>query len=271
MLDSIALAFQKCPKLSNLIVDYPRKKCGPRMNEQPDRFYHDIPTVVTGNLQYPHRWCLESTPFDIWDILKPVHDVNGTLNSLVMFDAHVRCQRNLEMSTTNIFRNLKHFRHLSYPMDFLHHIVAHAPVLESIGIDRGPYGYITWPLDCLVGRSVVGKLRACSFAHLEFREDEMVQFLLHHSNTLQDLRMTHGVRNWDSLVNRMKDQLPNLRGWENSRGQWLQEGKWEDTRLLTGANMLQDREHNLETGLMEMEDGLWEDYERFFFPEKCEF
>jgi hypothetical protein len=74
--------------------------------------------------------------------------------------------------------------------------------------------------------------------------------------------------NWNSFVTRAKGKLPNLRRVElvnlrtyNTTGSIV-------FHLMTENDILQDHEHKLETGPLEIEDGLWEDYEQMFFPEK---
>lgn len=137
MLNSIALAFQKCPKLSNLIIEcYGQHNSDFGAEEKQDRYYHDIHPVPT--VSRYRLWRLESMRLDIWDILKPVHDVERMLSSLVLLDKFVTCSRNWTMPTTTIFQTLKHLRHLGSYSNFFKQIVARAPELQSIGILGSP-------------------------------------------------------------------------------------------------------------------------------------
>jgi hypothetical protein len=272
MLDTIALAFRRCPKLSNLVIECFAKQDGTEMNEKHDRFFCDIKEAVDGCQRPWYRWYLESMSFNPWDILKPVHDANGTLDSLLLLDVRITCPPNWSMPTTTIFQNLKHIRMVDIPLRILPSILACAPALESIGIDGAYHGWVQCSLQSLIGGSMLRNLRACSFNRMMFQEDDLVQFLLQHSDTLQDLRITNqahiSVVNWSSLISRVQGRLPNLRGRESSRGQWTMWGRKAAIPVLRGADMLQDEEDGRETDPMELEDGLWEEYEEFFFPEK---
>jgi len=276
MLGSIALAFQKCPKLSNLVIECFGQQHGFGINERQDRFYHDLRTLVNERMRFSYQWCLESMRFDIWDILKSIHDVNGTLNSLVLLDISTKCVDNWNMPPTKIFCNLKHLRHLGWSINFLPQILACAPELESLGVDGSLHAWISCSLQSIIGKSLLRKLRACSFNHLVLEQDDLAQFLLRHSNTLQDLRITketwYNSIDWSSFVERMRGQLPYLRGLEDSYELWTWSSGClsgpQHTPLLTGADLMQDHEHGLKAGPMAVEDGLWEEYEKVFFPEK---
>lgn len=277
MLDSIALAFQKCPKLSNLVIEcYGQDMDSPRTNEKQERFHRDVHPVAAGDWVEFNRWFLESMQFDIWDMLKPAHDVNRVLDSLVLLDMRTTCDQ--KFPTTTIFDSLKHLRYRGSSASFLPQIVACAPELESIGILGRYNNFDKFILQSLVGRSVLKNLRACSLNVLAFDENDLASFLLRHSDTLQTLRIAGGNRaayaiDWRSFATQVRGELPNLRRLEISdlmaMHQMHQLGGWVVRLPITGADILQDHGHDLETGPMEIEDGLWEDYEKMFFPDKC--
>lgn len=211
---------------------------------------------------------------DIWDILKPVHDLDRTLSSLVLLDNLVTCSSNWTMPTTTIFQNLKHLRHLGSYSNFFKQIVARAPELESIGVLGSPNTGGLCSLQSLFGKSVPQHLRACSLNRLAFVEADLVTFLLRHSSTLQDLRIIKetwaSMMNWAVFARRMQGRLPNLRrvdisDLKHSRVQSLPHG-WMYVPIITGDDLLQNHAYDLETGPMEVKDGLWEDYEKLFFP-----
>jgi hypothetical protein len=277
MLDSIAFAFQKCPKLSNLIIEcYGQNENALRKNEKQDRFRHEIQPVVAEDWLYFSRCCLDSMQFDIWDVLKPAHDIGRALDSLILLDTEITCGR--KIPPTTIFHSLKHLRYRGNTSDFLPQIVACAPKLESIGIIGSSYSWETCKLQSLVGKSVLKHLRACSLNLLTPHENDLVAFLLRHSNTLQVLRIAKTNRaaysiNWKSFATQVRGQLPNLSRLEITGlkrvQQWNQQSGWVIRPIITGADILQDHGYDMETGPMNIEDGLWEDYEEMFFPDKC--
>jgi hypothetical protein len=280
MLDIVALAFQKCPKLSNLIIEYyGQHKDIYKMDRKPESLQHDVHPVAAEDFRRIHRYCLESMQFDVWDILKPAHDVSRALDSLVLLDSRITCPQDWKFPTTTIFQNLKHLRHLGTSSDFLSSIVARAPKLRSIGILGTNHIWDPCSLQLLLGKSVLEHLQACSLNRLAPVEDDVVAFLLRHSSTLQDLRLmneTYGsVIDWSSFARRMRGQLPNLRRVEFSglgqrhAPQWTPWYGWAAPPPITAADILRDCAHGLETGPMEVEVGLWEDYEELFFPQKC--
>lgn len=276
MLNSITLAFQKCPKLSNLVVEcYGQHDDGLREDERQDRFYHDIHPVLSKHIYDPWRWRLDSMQFDIWDILKPAHDVDRSLSSLVLLDTLITCSRDWTMPTTTIFKNLKHLRHLGPCSNFVQQIVARAPELESIGILGTLFGRDTCSLQSLVGQTALEHLRILGLNRLALVQADLIPFLLRHASTLQNLSITNETYesrvNWPSFARRVRGQLPNLRRLElaflyQSFRPWLPAGAIGTN--ITGADLLENHAYDLETGPMEIEDGLWKDYEKLFFPEK---
>jgi hypothetical protein len=208
MLDIVALAFQNCPKLSNLIIeshDEYRDIFRPRKKQV--HVYRDLRPVATERGLYNYRRCLCSMQLDIWDILKPVHDVNRALKSLVLLDRYLTCPPSWSIPTTSIFQSLKYLRHHGSSSDFLAGIVASAPKLESIGIIGEDGGWQRCTLQSLIGRHRLENLRACTLTRLAFEEDDLVQFFLRHSNTLRVLRIHRenyaSTVNWPSFVIRV--------------------------------------------------------------------
>ncbi|THY68909.1 hypothetical protein D6C86_10004 [Aureobasidium pullulans] len=209
MLECIALAFQKCPKLRNLIIDFEsavgdgcgllknnRIACG--LIEKRNHFYRDIFSSPATRTGFAHRFYWDHIRFDLWDILKPVHDVDRALESLA--------------------------------------------VLDSIN------------------------------------GDAIARFVLRQSGTLQSFTLGHmGMLSpsstmWTSLAARLKGQLPHLK-----RLKLIDltkplvfdptTGFPHPVEFLTTDDILQDHEHELQTEPMELENGLWEDYELRFFPQ----
>jgi hypothetical protein len=275
MLDSIALAFQRCPKLRNFIVECSRQQNGFDMEGKQDRFYQDIHTKVTERARSQMRWWLGSMRFDIWDLLKPVHDVNRALNSLALLDTTIWSPQNWSLPSTTILHSLKHLRHFGYSSRFLPSIAACAPELESIGMLGTPNSWHIRSLQSLLGGLVLEHLRACSLNRVALVEADVVPFLLRHSRTLQDLRIKNEIYtsrvDWISFAQSVRGQLPNLRRIEissmRSRGQvWASPHGWTTIPTITAADLLQDHEYDLETGPSEIVDGLWKDYEQPFFP-----
>lgn len=277
MLNSIALAFQKCPRLSNLIIEcYGQHNSSLDAETKQNRVYHSEIHPVPVRSGYVNLWRLDSMRLDIWDILKPVHDVDRALSSLVILDNLLTCSRNWTMPTTTIFQNLKHLRHLGSYSDFFKHIVASAPELESIGILGSPHSGETCSLQSLFGKSVPQCLRTCSLNRLGLVEADLVTFLSRHSNTLQSLTIVketwsyRGTLNWTSFAQRIQGQLPNLRRLNVSELRYqrvqLTAYGWTHAPIITTNDLLQNHAHDLETGPMEAMDGLWEDYENLFFP-----
>jgi hypothetical protein len=280
MLDSIALAVQECPKLRNLII-HSRKnqEIGPRLHKKQDYFYHGVDLTAGKHSRHRYASPFASMGFGIWDLLKPFH-VNGrALSSLVLLDGYLTYPQSWNMPPTTIFQNLKHLRHLGSFSTFLSHIVARAPELETIGVLGVNDGWNACALQLLIGKTVLGNLRACSLDHLAHGQDDLVEFLLRHSDTLQHLRITNESRgsslDWPAFVSRVRGQLPNLRrveiGGFRLRQQFIPHagGAWYALPAITGADVLQNHGHDLETGPMGIEEGLWDDCEQPFFPEKC--
>jgi len=268
MLDSIALAFQRCPKLSNLIIECLGQTPSPGLLHKASRSYHDIQTEVVAD---PEMY-LTSMSYCIWDILKPVHDTNRALKSLVMLDRYITSPQDWSMPTTTIFRNLKHLRYDGRTSGFLASITTRATQLQSIGI-TGTYSDDFGSLQSLFGGCLLQNLRACSLKHMVLRENDLVQFLLRHSSKLQDLRITRpswlSRVNWRSFANRVRGRLPNL-----ERVKIINLAAFTPplpnglsaTHSLSAADILQDHAYVLDRGPMEVMDGLWEEYEKMFFP-----
>jgi hypothetical protein len=278
MLDSIALAVRKCPKLCNLIIQHHEKQeHGLRRPKKQDYFYQGLNLTIGKHSRYLWASAFESMRFSIWDLLRPFHVVDRALNSLVILDQYLTYPQGWNMPTTTIFQNLKHLRHLGGFSTFLSHIVARAPELESIGVLGTDEGWNACALQVLIGGTVLGKLRGCSLNRLAHGQDDLAEFLLRQFNTLQHLRITNESRNssmdWNAFLSRVQGQLPNLRRVEISAlkqyaPQWTPQHGWGAPPPITGADLLRDHAHDLETGPMEIENGLWEDYEEQFFPEK---
>ena len=276
MLNVIALAFQKCPRLSNLIIEcYGQHDFGLREDERQDRFYQDIHPVLGKHIYASWRWRLDSMQFDIWDILKPAHDVDRPLSSLVLLDRHITCPSDWTIPTTKIFQSLKHLRHLGNSSNFLQQIVARAPGLESIGILGSPYSRDMCSLHSLIGQPALQRIRTFGLNRLALVQADLVPLILRHASTLQHLSIkneTYDSRvDWPSFARRVRGQLPSLRRVElfglcQSFRPWLPVSVIGSN--ITGADLLQNHAYDLETGSVEVEDGLWEDYEKLFFSEK---
>jgi hypothetical protein len=279
MLDGIALAVQRCPRLSNLIVQHHGKQDhGIGLDSEQGYIYHNVDLRAGKHARYLSPFSFDSMRFSIWRLLKPFHVVGRALNSLVLLDEFITCPRGWIMPSTTVFQNLKHLRFLGSFSIFLSQIVARAPELESIGVHGKKGGWNACALQLLIGESVLRKLRACSLSRLAQGEDDLVEFLLRHSNSLQHLRITNesesSTLNWAGFVLRMRGQLPNLRRAE-LRGLkpprlFVAARGWVNLRAVNEDDLLQGHVHDLETGPMEIEEGLWEDYEDLFFPDKQE-
>lgn len=135
MLSSVALAFSECPRLKNLIVECHLRReyntdSSSGMLTKRGQFHRRVPSSNTESSSSKYQWSWESMHFDIWDVLKPVHDANRALNYLVLLDADLACPLEWNPPGTPIFRHLKHHRLVNAPKNFLTHIVASAPELE---------------------------------------------------------------------------------------------------------------------------------------------
>lgn len=275
MLTSIAHAFSSCPRLKNLIVECHisqeskiRSSFG--MLKKREQFYRRVPSSNTQRSSSKYDWSWESMQLDIWDVLKPVHDAARSLNSLVLLDADLTCPLDWTPPTTPIFQSLRHLRQINCPTNFLTHVVASAPGLESFGTFDRWHHHLYPSVPSLLTGPLLPKLRACSFTCVA-EGDYLVRFLLRHSDTLQHLRIDNSrgrTFDWSRFATVLRGKLPNLRRAE-LKGLMSYNG-WGRRRRFTEIDILQDHKHNLETGLMEIEDGLWEDYEQMFFPEKIE-
>ncbi|KAG9521298.1 hypothetical protein KCV07_g3705, partial [Aureobasidium melanogenum] len=272
MLNSIALAFQMCPRLRNLVIEFNgRNQNGSELCKRRTRLsQNDLPSSATHiTTSYSPSW--DPMTFDIWDLLKPVHDVDRALHSLVLLDPRLVCPKSSTLPTTSIFTNLKHLRETDCPRDVLTFVTTSAPALESFGTEDVFGRQRGSSMLSLMNAPPLPKLRACSLRNPS-NEDHLIRFLLRQSRTLQRLRIHNSVGyspvNWNSFVTRAKGKLPNLRRVElvnlrtyNTTGSIV-------FHLMTENDILQDHEHKLETGPLEIEDGLCEDYEQMFFPEK---
>ncbi|CAD0095078.1 unnamed protein product [Aureobasidium mustum] len=279
MFNSIALAFQRCPRLKHLVVESGgRSLVESGMSKSMLRLYKDdFPSSATHT--QTHIWPYwDHMTFNIWNLLKPIRDANGALHSLVLLDSQLVCHPDRAFPATSIFESLKHLRESDSPVNFLTSLVASAPNLESFGT-IGLHGrQRASPLSSLTDGPPLTKLRACSLSHL-VDEDHIVRFLLRQSNTLQRLRMHdsiyYGRTNWSSLAAQLKGKLRNLRRIEFSfleMGPSTYDASTQSWRwnYMKEQDILQNHEHELETGPMETEEGLWEDYEKRFFPKKFE-
>ncbi|KAG9529864.1 hypothetical protein KCU93_g3189, partial [Aureobasidium melanogenum] len=275
MLSSISLAFSECPRLKNLILQcYYRQDTeidgSAGMLKKRQQFNRRVPSSYPERSASKYHWSWESMHFDIWDVLKPVHDAGQSLNSLVLLDADLACPLDWTPPDTPIFRGLKHLRQINSPMNFLRHVVASAPELESFGtFDCWNYKCYT-SLPSLMSGPILANLQACSFNRVADTE-LFAEFLLRQSQTLKQLRIDNGrdyCFDCGRLVTSVKGKLPNLRRIEfrNVGSDHQIYGGWANQ--YTANDILQDHKHILETGPMEIEDGLWEDYEQIFFPEK---
>ncbi|KAG2166834.1 hypothetical protein JADG_006573 [Aureobasidium aubasidani] len=290
MLECIALAFQKCPKLRNLIIDFEsevgdgwgllknnRIACG--LIEKRNHFYRDIFSSPATRTGFSHRLYWDYIRFDLWDILKPVHDVDRALESLTVLDSmYSSGSQGWTLPTTSIFRNLKHLRESLCSPDFLISIVACAPKLESLGVvDYQYHRFTASPLQSLLEKTSLKSLRACSL-RCNSDGDAIARFVLRQSGTLQSFTLRHmGMLSpsstmWTSFAARLKGQLPHLKRLKliNLTKPLAFDpttGFPHPVEFLTPDDILQDHGHELQTGPMELENGLWEDYELRFFPQ----
>ncbi|KAG9656998.1 hypothetical protein KCU64_g5496, partial [Aureobasidium melanogenum] len=274
MLSSIALAFSECPRLKNLIVECHLKRdyevsSSAGMLEKRRQFHHRVPSSNAENSNSKYQWSWESMHFDIWDVFKPVHDAGRSLNSLLLLDADLAYSLDWTPPDTPIFQTLKHLRQINSPANFLTHIVASAPELESFGtFDR--WNRRSYPsMPSLMSGPLLPNLRALSLNRMTKGKD-LAQFLLRQSHTLQHLRIDQGYRgpfDWSRVVADVRGKLPNLRRVEFKN---LAKGpfRWGMANYFTTVDILQDHKHKLESGPIELENGLWEDYEQMFFPAK---
>ncbi|KAH0338646.1 hypothetical protein KCU81_g7563, partial [Aureobasidium melanogenum] len=275
MFNSIALAFQLCPRLKNLIIEG-RYHNSPELSRRRIRLYqNDLPSPDTHTaVHYLSTW--DPMTFDIWELLKPIHEVGRTLESLVLLDLGLVCSEGSTLPTTPIFTNLKHLRENGCPENFLTFILTSAPALESFGTEDG-FGY-RWgsSMLSLINAPPLPKLRACSLRNPS-NEDLLIRFLLRHSSTLQRLRIYnsrtyHSPVDWTSFFTRVKGKLSNLRrveliNLETGPRTYNTMARSVVSIVADEKDILQDHEHELETGPMAIYDGLWEDYETTFFPQ----
>ncbi|KAH0366933.1 hypothetical protein KCU65_g4966, partial [Aureobasidium melanogenum] len=270
--NNIALAFQKCPRLKHLIVESGGSyQCSSALSKRMLRLYKDdLPSSTTHSTTHAGFW--DMMTFDIWDLLNPIHDADQALESLVLLDQRLVCYQNRTLPDASIFKSLKHLRESGSPVNFLTSVVASAPGLETFGTIDMTHYRSSASLSALTNGPPLPKLRACSLSNL-IDEDCLINFLLRQSDTLQRLRIHHGQwflgPNWATVAARVKGKLRNLRRVELEIGPPTIDAR---TRLgnydvLTERDILQDHEHELEAGPMEIYDGLWEDYEKMFFPE----
>ncbi|THW09031.1 hypothetical protein D6D23_10066 [Aureobasidium pullulans] len=290
MLECIALAFQKCSKLRNLIIDLEpevgdvlrldrnnRNACG--LSEKRNHFYRDIFSSPATRRSSARRLYWDHIRFDLWDILKPVDDVDRALDSLTVLDTlYDSGTLGWTLPTTSIFRNLKHLRESRCSPDFLISIVACAPKLESLGIIDYRYHHsMAFALRDLLEKTSSKSLRACSLMCIS-DGDAIARFVLRHSGTLQSFTLgdvsmiSPSSTMWTSLAARLKGQLPHLKRLKliNLTKPLVFDpttGFRHPVEFLTTDDILQNHEHELQTGPMELENGLWEDYELRFFPQ----
>ncbi|THZ79138.1 hypothetical protein D6C84_07988 [Aureobasidium pullulans] len=289
MLECIALAFQKCPKLRNLIIDFEpevgegwelleNNRIASGLIEKRNHFYQDTFSSPATRRSFARRLHWDPIRFDLWDILKPVDDVNRALESLTVLEDRYRPgTQGWTLPTTSIFRNLKHLRGSCWSPGFLTSIVACAPKLESLGIIDYHYHHsMAFALRDLLEKTSLKSLRACSLRCIG-DGDAIARFVLRQSGTLQSFTLGHmsmlspSSTMWTSLAARLKGQLPHIKRLKLID---LTEplvfdpttGFPHPVEFLTTDDILQDHEHELQTGPMELEDGLWEDYELRFFP-----
>lgn len=273
MLESIALAFQEFPKLTNLIIEcHSSEVTISAMAKRRARYCRDIPLESATFSKYSYdlrgpRW--DSMQLTVWDLFKPVHEANRALNSLIILDARLTWPRNWTFPVTAIFHDLKHLRHQRCSGNLLDSIVTRAPKLESFGV-LGHYDPFYDYSQRLMGRVPLRNLRTFGMNRFKMNEGSLVRFLLRQSNSLQHLSITYGQLehslDWTSFATRMKGQLSHLRRvkFDNLACEF---DPYVIPRNITERHILQDHEHELETGPMEIEDGLWEDYEEMFFPQ----
>ncbi|THX62708.1 hypothetical protein D6D08_08428 [Aureobasidium pullulans] len=290
MLECIALAFQKCPKLRNLIIDFEpevgegwelleNNRIASGLIEKRNHFYQDIFSSPATRRSFARRLHWDHIRSDFWDILKPVNDVNRALESLTVLEDRYRPgTQGWTLPTTSIFRNLKHLRGSCWSPGFLTSIVACAPKLESLGIiDHHYHHSMAFALRDLLEKTSLKSLRACSLRCIG-DGDAIARFVLRQSGTLQSFTLgpismlSPSSTMWTSLAARLKGQLPHIK-----RLKLIDltkplvfdptTGFPHPVEFLTTDDILQDHEHELQTGPMELEDGLWEDYELKFFSQ----
>lgn len=274
MFDSIALASQKCVRLKHLIIEFGgRHQSSSELSKRRIRLcQNDLPSPDTHTtLRFSPEW--EPMTFDVWNLLKPMHEVDRALDSLMMLDARLVCPEISTLPTISIFTSLKHLRENGCPKDFLTFVVSSAPALESFGtIDAfgRPPGSL---MSSLMNAPPLLKLGACSLSNVN-DEDSLINFLLRQSDTLRRLRIYHGQYfagpNWATVAARLKGKLHNLRRIELEIGTPTLDSRARlyNYDVMTEKDILQDHEHELKTDPMETYGGLWEDYEKTFFPRR---
>ncbi|KAH0281271.1 hypothetical protein KCU91_g342, partial [Aureobasidium melanogenum] len=276
MLTAIALIFQKCSKLSNLVLDSHRGRIDDcALVEKRQQFLSNILGSTIPGERFGSAGIWIPMRFTLGDIFKPVHDANRALNSLVLLDPGLETSQMWKPPALSILQSLKHFRQSDCSPDILTFVVASAPNLESFGTieRRVPY---TSSLSALMSIPPLSKLRACSLSCARGRDD-LAGFLLRHASTLQQLRVCNGRSYdpgyWNSFSTQIKGKLRNLRrvelvNIEIGPATYNAETRLWSYNLMAEKDILQDHEHELETGSAQVYDGLWEDYEQLFFPEK---
>lgn len=212
MLMTIPFVFQKCSKLSNLVLDGRHTHMDDSaLVKKRKQFFRSIVGSATSAYGYVRSWVY--TGFNLWEILKPVHEANRALESLVLLDPGLDIRPRCTFRTTSIFQSLKHLRQRGCPPDILTFVVTSAPNLETFGTIE----YLaqqTSSFSALMSVSPLSKLRACSLT-CTVDTTHLVSFLLRHSSTLQRLRICNTYSQipggWDSFITQIRGKLRELR------------------------------------------------------------
>lgn len=188
-----------------------------------------------------------------------------------------------------ILRNLRHLRVSlrdcgNRPSSQFDAMVHSATRLETLWIEF-PYRHDgLYSIDSLFNGIRLKKLHECLLSYVSVSEDELVDFLLHHAQSLRTFGIggsCHHKGSWPSLFRRLSCQMAILKQFATSR-QLLANGHDYTGSYLTAVTrfvlhggpepvetLVEDYSHDYEDFpriVHDVQDGLWKDYDRMIKP-----
>lgn len=214
---TVAYAFKLCPNLTNLVIAPPHKH---------ERFTHTRDKVFQAVLANHNSFVAAANhvppTFGLKEILQAADHLKDGLNSLTIVDLPIECPLSSTLGGSRSFESLKHIRigynRLHYnpktAFDFnLEGVLHAAKSLETFWVEMPPRRQEVFDADDLLASISSQCFRDILLNNVTISEDSLVEFLLRHANSLQqlDLGVILSSGSWITALRRISNQMKVLK------------------------------------------------------------
>ncbi|KAG9693901.1 hypothetical protein KCU95_g8688, partial [Aureobasidium melanogenum] len=218
-LDTIAYAFKMCPNLVNIVVAPP----------QPGQNHIILKLLSMFKSIHPHpdAWVdadlHDPFEFGLTEVLSAADHKNAGLHSLTIINLPFKCADYTEVDSFKSFEHLKHVR-IGYnrlpnnPKTMfgfnLEEAIGKANVLETIWVEMPPRARNIFNGDAVLHALDSRVLRDVVFGNIAVTENALVNFLLRHTQSLQQFdicSLTLTAGSWTSTFRRISCQMTALK------------------------------------------------------------